>query len=700
MTVYQYSGTGIIYEKTPDLLGCDISDKFNSNVTTFDSTIKTFDSICIPPLQIDKVSYTYNALVSGSIFGGVSGNKITASYNLNSIFDNTEDYGSIVNDFNLSGDYGEISQSSGPTNDFNLITDIVSGISEPFGGLILSGSAITQVNYRLFFSGNGNTKVTYSPDNTSGTLFQFGSVTESFSLPATEGTGLFQINGTGLESRTYPNYNGSGTLYEFNGVARTYSPVYPRNAIPEDPGSGIGTIRINAVGGPTIPILTSSYFGQGTIFVDGICSEKFVIGNYNGSGVLTFSRSLIEIEKETDIYVGSGTLSVFGELVHPNIDYTPHYGVEENIGIGTTGIQLSGSLFEKETNSYVGSGTLTVSRSLIEIEKETDIYVGSGTLTVSGSSLEVYSVQIPKDTILYQFNGDSENYLNNSYFGSGQLTLGSASKTQFIPINFASGILRFTTYLSDNLYDTCDSVDITSDYENSAFVSFTANVPKSTQILSILGSANTSEINVYEYVGIGNLTLSDSLIEVKTDSYVGIGSLFTFSGIDEVSINSYGGNGTLFPISGSSESKSSQTPENTILINVLGTASTKLEYDYSYSGVGTAYINNSAFTSFEADYPYSGVGSITLSGELIYPDIKFIPTPKGFGLFTVLGSSPNSSSVVSELSGNKSLFAFSGGFESFSKSTYIGFGTIYISETSSITVNNPFRIPRTYVVII
>jgi hypothetical protein len=181
---------------------------------------------------------------------------------------------------------------------------------------------------------------------------------------------------------------------------------------------------------------------------------------------------------------------------------------------------------------------------------------------------------------------------------------------------------------------------------------------------------------------------------------VGIGTLFTFSDGSEINVNSYRGSGSLFAISGSSESKSSQTPENTILINISGTASTKLESEYSYSGIGTAYINGSAFTVFESDYPYSGVGSITLSGELVYPDVKFIPAPRGFGLFTLSGISSNSISRVGILSGNRNLFAFSGGFESFSKSTYIGLGTIYIQEVSSIAINNPFQIPRTYVVII
>ena len=38
-----------------------------------------------------------------------------------------------------------------------------------------------------------------------------------------------------------------------------------------------------------------------------------------------------------------GTITILGELTHPDIDYTPHYGIEKNIGIGTTGIQISGT---------------------------------------------------------------------------------------------------------------------------------------------------------------------------------------------------------------------------------------------------------------------------------------------------------------------------------------------------------------------
>ena len=564
-------------------------------------------------------------------------------------------------------------------------------------------------------------------------LNQLTSALESFSAQTPEDTQLFNISGSALESFSAQTPEDT-VLHTFNGVARTYSPIYPRNS--GDPGAGIGTIRINDDAGLTITRAIIPYFGRGTIFLSGNGFESFSIVNYDGSGILTFSgissnreinvyqdyvtsgiitisqQTQPIIEKHTESYVGIGNIIKFGTLSDERI--INNYAASGDINLGKTilgNICGDSEQFGSSTTTFdstlstfdilcYSDGNEAIFSSALEsysaqTPEETILY------TFSGFSLESYSAQTPEDTVLYEFSGNIiDERRTYGYSGSGELTLESGAVSQYIPSISGFGGLRFTTRLSDNIYDTCDSIDITSDYQNSAFVSFTANVPESTQLFSILGSADTSEINVYEYNGVGNLALSGSLIDRGTDSYVGIGTLFTVSGGNEVGVNSYVGNGSLVAISGSSESKSSQTPENTILINISGTASTKLEYEYSYSGIGTAYIGSSALTLFESDYLYSGVGSITLSGELIHPDIKFIPASKGFGLFTLSGISSNSGSYVDELSGNKNLFTFYGGFESFSKSTYIGLGTIYIQEVSSITINNPFQIPRTYVIII
>jgi hypothetical protein len=534
--------------------------------------------------------------------------------------------------------------------------------------------------------------------------FIFSSALESFSAQIPENTQLFSISGSAFDAYSAQTPEDT-VLYTFIGDARTYSPIYPRNAIPGDPGSGIGTIRINDDAGLTITRAVLPYFGRGTIFLNGVGLESFAIVNYNGSGTLSFSG--ISSSREINVYqdyVTSGIITISQQTQPITEKHTESY-----VGIGT--IIKFATLSERVVNDYTASGSINLGKIIPTVGTEV---IFSSALesfsaqtpedtvlyTFSGSALEAYSAQTPEDTVLYTFIGSLVENITKSYSGEGLISLNGNATERIVVDPPASGNIRFTTRLSDNLYDTCDSVDITSDYENSALVRFIANPPESTQLFNIFGFANTSEINVYEYVGVGNLTFSGSLVERQTDSYVGIGTLFTVSDGSEINVNSYGGSGSLFAISGSSESKSSQTPENTILVNIFGTASTKLESEYSYSGIVTAYIDGSASTLFDSNYVYSGIGAITLSGELVYPDIRFIPAFKTSGLFTISGISSNSISRVGILSGNRNLFAFSGGFESFSKSTYIGLGTIYTEEVSSIAINNPFQIPRTYVVII
>ncbi len=545
-------------------------------------------------------------------------------------------------------------------------------------------------------------------------------------------------------------------LYTFSGDARRYSPIYPRNAIPGDPGSGIGTIRINDDAGLTITRAVLPYFGRGTIFLNGIGLESFSIVKYDGSGLLTFSG--ISSNREINVYqdyVTSGIITISQQTQQITEKHTESY-----VGIGT--IIKFATLSERVVNDYTASGSINLGK--IAPTVGTEVIFSSALesfsaqtpentvlYTFSGSALESYSAQTPEDTVLYTFIGSLVENITKSYSGEGLISLSGNATERIVVDPPASGNIRFTTHLSDNLYDTCDSIDITSDYQNSAFVSFIANPPESTQLFNISGFANTSEINLYEYVGVGNLTFSGSLVERQTDSYAGIGTLFTVSGGSEINVNSYEGGESLFTISGTSEFKSSQTSKNIILINIFGTASIKFESEYSYSGIGTAYINGSAFTKLESEYSYSGVGSITLSGELVPPDIQYVPAPresfpysgigtayidgsastifdsnyfysgtggitlsgelvhpdiqfipafKTSGLFAISGISSNSISRIGILSGNRTLFAFSGGFESFSKPTYIGLGTIYIQEVSGIGINNPFQIPRTYVVII
>ena len=738
---------------------------------------------------------------TGNLFGfGTKLESVTYDYNETSEGDPFEDYGLITDNFEFFQDYQSIT-SGGSVTDFGLIIDPLLVANTPFGSLTFSGSALeaysaqTPEDLVLYtFSGSlvekntesyvGVGTLTFSQsaveENTesyagAGTLAFSGSALEAYSAQTPEDTQLFSISGQAPTNRNRefisqtltltlsntplvhpfvdytPHYGiekniGIGTfgIRFVSGVgftpdsegnlrdARTYSNVYPGND--KVPGTGIGTFKFDETNNTAKYSPLTPYTGRGLISLSGIGLESFSITNYDGSGLISISgissnrpisvyqgyitsgtitisqQTQPIIEKNTESYVGIGNIIKFGTLSDERIvnDYTASGTI--NLGKTTpTGVICSDS-------EQFGSSTTTFDSTLetFDVLCDSPQVIFSSALdsfsaqtpedtvlyTFSGSALESYSAQTPEDTVLYEFAESLIERITKSYSGEGAISF-SGNANESIGTNPpATGNIRFTTHLSDNLYDTCDSIDITSDYQNSAFVSFIANPPESTQLFSILGSASTNEINVYEYIGVENLTFSGSLVERETDSYAGIGTLFTLLGGSELDVNSYRGSGSLFAISGSSDSKSSQIPEDTILITISGAASTKLEFEYSYSGIGTEYITGSAITSIEPDYLYFGTGVVTLTGELVYPDIQFIPTPKGFGLFTLSGISSNSISRIGVLSGNKTLFAFSGAFESFSESTYIGLGTIYTESIVGIAISNPFQIPRTYIIII
>ena len=612
----------------------------------------------------------------------------TYTYNISSIFNNLEDYQSITTSPDFTDDFGEIGQVSGLTVDYNLITDIVSGNAQPFGGPTLSGSANTEWVNKNFY-GSGEYKVVYSPDNTSGTLFSFGEKIESRTYDYNESSVENTTVDYGLIDNPTIFIEDYQSIVDVSGITEDFNLITDVVSGNIQPFGGL-TLSGSALTEPNYrlffsgqAIVKTSYIPEityGTLFGFGEKLESITY-DYNSSSIS---------ENSLD----------YGLITSPQLG-GPDYGfIAESSG--TQPDENYGLIIETvQTEVSTPFGLSLFSGSAITSEIATYTKVASGTLTISGSALEAYSAQTPEDLILYQFNGNLQESRTYGYDGSGVVaTISSQAGLKFLPGILGVGLFKFTTHLSDNLYDTCDSNVLTSDYQDSALVRFTANLLGSTQLFNVLGSANTQEINVYTQVGIGNVTLSGSLVERQTDSYLGTGTLYALSAGGKIEVDSYNGTGSLFGISGSSQSKSTQTPENALLITVSGTALTKLESEYSYSGISSVYVSGSASTRFEADYPYSGIGTITLSGQVVYPDIQFIPAPKGSGLFTFSGTSPNNTSRIGVLSGNKTLFAFSGGFESFSKVTYIGLGTVYIESTVGVAINNPFQIPRTYVVII
>ena len=541
------------------------------------------------------------------------------------------------------------------------------------------------------------------------------------------GSGSIFINGLGVESRTiFIPTPGIGTgfiggnINISSGIALTnyYSPIYPRNA--GIPGSGIGTIRVNDDNNLTITRAVLPYFGRGGFVVSNTGNESFSRTNYDGSGLITLSG--VSSNREIAVYtaVGLGTITL-----------SDSFRIRDVKSYSTSGIIYLGK-YEVTTQS-LGDSSLTFDNDIVgfddsssqfvyseAITTETDAYRGTGTIrglsgvsdsviiqpttntqlfTIVGSAAEAYSAQTPETEVLYQFSGNITERRTYGYEGSGQATFGSSALQRYEPRNIGVGLLRFATYLSDNLYDTCDSDNITSDHQISAFVSFVSNPPENTVLYNFYGSASTEQTQLYTYSGSGSVGISGSHVIRTTKSVVGIGTLNVASTAVKKDVNSYIGSGSIGIVSGSSESTVSIIPQSTVLFSISGVSSNRTFNVYTYSGIGTGYFSGFATSRVSSTYSYSGVGTVYLSGELVHPNVQFIPVAKGIGGINFSGS--GTEKVGYEyLPTSQNLFVFSGGFESFIESGYVGFGTVYIESISASIANNPYQPPRVYVTII
>jgi hypothetical protein len=421
-------------------------------------------------------------------------------------------------------------------------------------------------------------------------------------------------------------------------------------------------------------------------------------------------------------YISSGIVTISGISPTRKISTYGYYGDDSNPGTsGTITIsQQTSPTREKKSNSYVGfgnlsgfadglsnytlkyntSGTISLSETLIESHTKTS--VGLGTLSLSGTSLESYSIEIEKNTLLFNFSGESKNRLNTIYVGKvpDKLNLTGTADINFTPNYPVTGLFRFVRHDSDNNYDTCDQEELTCDKQDSSNVSFVSNPVENTVLFEFIGNANTREIATYEYSSSGSYDLYGSYQELKVIRVAsGVGTLFAVSSSVEKEVDIYTGSGTLFNVSGAFESYSIQTLESSGIFNVFGSAFTQIQSIYTNVGIGLFTVSGFADTRKISTYIKDGFGNIFLSGELNYPDVIFIPSPDGFGSINILGTS-NNSLTKSYLNTFGTLFALSSGLESLSKSTYIGIGTIYSQEIFGTYKLNLFEIPRTYVCII
>ena len=487
----------------------------------------------------------------------------------------------------------------------------------------------------LNISGTSIERVAVASSTTS--LFDFVSgADERFIAQTPEGTVLFDISDTANESVT-KDFIGSGSITLESGVGIT---TYRR------------ILDIKGVG-------SASFSGSGVIRSSFDPPEGTYLHIF-GDGYSDFKVSFATQSQKA-------TLRLVGELTHPDIDYTPHYGIDRNIGIETGMFLLPGGGLNEDGT---GPGIVTT-RFLPK-------YPATGRITIDGKAIGRTNAPILTDGTIYilgigtegngQIGDDGIGDLNGVEFGA---------KERFIPATeFGAGSLLFdfqTTgaearpikvfgYYGDDK-DPGTSGQITIRQEGAIFTE-----EKITKI--------------YETDGTGAFTYSGAgQGEAATFSEVGSGSLFAIGGIAESTTAAELVAGTSIFNGTAEESFIANTPENTATITLSGTGVAQRRFEpvgsgtltlssgaervvtgiiLSPSGSGTFSILGGAAEAtvepsaarailtditgvaetryFQVFQDFVPSGTFTLSGELTHPDIDFTPAYTGSGITTISGS--------------------------------------------------------------
>jgi len=650
----------------------------------------------------------------------------------------------------------------------------------------ISGSCIEKFtsnppeNKQLFVISGAYSNLKKTKSNVGfGTFKISGTKIEKFTTQGGENSQLFTISGSKIEKYSRAGYRGipgAITLYNSNtvfpdiriiphygiekniGVGTTgvklsgssvnYSNRYPGTGGGLPVGSGIGTIRINDFKELTFYRANIPYYAKdGLIKILGTKNESYTRKGYIGLGTARISS--VSSNKKISLYrnVGFGTISV----IEPS---TPSVLKKVGSYVGLTTILLGKYLiptfdsidytFDSTDDKFDSNYAIANSTAT---KKQVHAYRGSGTINeISGSANSISRIS-RTNTILYKFSGNGsvskvsnppENkqlfvisgaYNNlkktKAYSGIGTVSIQGSAKIVVESTAITTGLFKFITHTADNVYDTVDS-PVSVDYVDAARVKFIANPPENTQLFTISGSAITSKRVSRSYVGIaGSIAISGSATNIKRRrSYAGIGTIFEISSGLYKDTNSYKGSGSIALLSGSAKSVTKKPVTTSVLYNLSGISSTRINHIVRISGIGTIAIGklsaitkktfkpfirvSPTFCNFSNTTPTfdqtgstfdcNNLGILRLYGEVVYPNVKFVPAPKTTGSITILGFASKRHSKTYETSG--SLFGFSGAFQSYTRKPYLGIGTIHISAISGITTNNPYQIPRSYVIII
>lgn len=663
---------------------------------------------------VERVIIAHNG--SGKVVNDIQiDEKITYSYNESSRIEIiNHDYGFISEAYLDSDDYGTITDNEflgREVEDYGFIVPDRTII--PYGSIVISSFALTPrttINYgggkfeiggeaKVFTTpievGSGAVSIKGSSGDPiiglshrgSGSLFSFGSSTEStFKSAQTEGT-LYEFTGTAIESFSKGTYFGSGSLFAFTSTAES-SVVSP------------DVSALFSISGDAYVVATLSYVGSGSIFTFVSATESEVF-NPPEEGTLFRLSGFGESSFISGGNIGSGVLFAIG-----GGSDSETYAEQQISGV----FGFSGSAVVSDSNSYVGDGFLRT--KIVEIIPATiyeyaDVQISVienrqiselvSVITVPNGATESVGFNPPEEGTLFRISDKSDEKALYSYHASGTFRFSDdAAYTIFKIGHIGSGEFDINGVATESVSPAPHIGSGSLFTFVSATEAVVANPPEDTALFKFSGSA--VETATDSYVGSINIDLEGSAIPIFRVKHIGSGSLFTFRGGTEAFVVSPDDTKVLFTVSGNAIEKQTDvhvgsgslftfisktestvvSPDDTkVLFTITGNAVEK--NTESYRGSGSLF----SFTGGTESYTVSPDDTkvlFSISGE---SKNRILANNVGSGsLFAFTGStearavSPDDTKVLFTISGNAvekntdsyvgqgSLFSFTGGTES------------------------------------
>ena len=386
-----------------------------------------------------------------------------------------------------------------------------------------TGEPIVKINLRLFGGGQ---------------IFGFGGAAESATIDAPESTVLFTTSGSGDTTRSR-DFVGSGTEFISGQAEETRTrAIAGEGSLFTASGSSEtltfsqseSTVLFNASGGERNAFVRSAvaegsttisdsldesfartFAGEGSLFAVNGAAESVTVDE-ESTGLFTFQGSAGVLRDRS--FSGSGSLFSVGSAAEV-----------ASVAPEATGLfRISGDAETPFSRIVTGSGSTFISGVKDESFTKGN-YDGEGSFSAFGGAAEVVGFNPAEETVLYEFNGNSDSTRTRSFAGSGTATVHNDTVVPVIALSFV-GEGSLSTFGGAAESRTIDVENTTLfEFRNGATESFTKGNYDAEGSATISGEATDIKLT-RGHSGFAYVSAAGDSHDTRARAYDGSGSLF------------------------------------------------------------------------------------------------------------------------------------------------------------------------------